>query len=201
VALIREAELGRQPGQVALTLAQALQRGADAEAHAEARDGVAGRRPKNATQVVRRHCQRASQVRQRVLRLGGQDLARAVRECAPRDGSAAEPARASGRVLDGWIDVVDACVEGEDRIVTFFNGSVVRELLVALDDDARRFVWSVADGPYTHHNGATQVFAEGEYTRFVWTADLLPHDLAARTSELMEVGIGVVKRTLEGRQA
>jgi len=97
VALIHEAELGRQPGQVALTPAQALQRGADAEAHAVARDGC-GRSP-------------------------------------------------------------------------------------------------------THHNGAAQVFADGDCTRFVWTADLLPHDLAARTSELMELGIGVVKRTLEGRQA
>lgn len=54
------------------------------------------------------------------------------------------------------------------------------------------------DGPYTHHNGAAQVFAEGERTGFVWTADLLLHDLAGRTSELMELGIGVVKRTLEG---
>jgi uncharacterized protein YndB with AHSA1/START domain len=100
------------------------------------------------------------------------------------------------RLVPGF--VVDARLEGEDRIVTFSNGSVVRELLVALDDDARRLVWSVVDGPYTHHNGAAQVFAEGECTRFVWTADLLPHDLAGRTSELMELGIGVVKRTLEG---
>lgn len=94
--------------------------------------------------------------------------------------------------------VVDARLDGEDRIVTFFNGAVVRELLVDLDDEARRLVWSVVEGPYTHHNASAQVFAEGEdRTRFVWIADFLPDDVAPRIDELMERGIGVVKATLE----
>jgi hypothetical protein len=100
------------------------------------------------------------------------------------------------RLVPGF--VVDTRIDGEDRIVTFFNGAVVRELLVDLDDEARRLVWSVVDGPYTHHNGAAQVLAEGDgRTRFVWTADLLPHAAAARTGELMERGTAVLKRTLE----
>jgi carbon monoxide dehydrogenase subunit G len=100
------------------------------------------------------------------------------------------------RLVPGF--VVDARLDGEDRIVTFFNGAVVRELLVDLDDAARRLVWSVVEGPYAHHNGAAQVFAAGDgQTRFVWIADLLPHDLAAMTDELMERGTSVIKRTLE----
>jgi hypothetical protein len=39
--------------------------------------------------------------------------------------------------------LIDARLDGDDRVVTFFNGAVVRELLVDLDDDARRLVWSV----------------------------------------------------------
>jgi hypothetical protein len=62
------------------------------------------------------------------------------------------------RLVPGF--VVDTRLDGEDRIVTFFNGSVARELLVDLDEDERRLVWSVVDGPYTHHNGAAQVFPE-----------------------------------------
>jgi uncharacterized protein YndB with AHSA1/START domain len=97
--------------------------------------------------------------------------------------------------------IVDARLDGADRIVTFFNGAVVREQLIDLDDDARRLVWSVVDGPYTHHNGAAQVFAEGEGgSRFVWVADLLPDAAAAATGEMMERGIGVVKQTLESAQ-
>jgi uncharacterized protein YndB with AHSA1/START domain len=100
------------------------------------------------------------------------------------------------RLVPGF--VVDARLDGEDRIVTFFNGTVVRELLVDLDDEARRLVWSVVDGPYTHHNGAAQVFDDGDgRTRFVWIADLLPNAAAAATSEMMERGIDVIKETLQ----
>jgi uncharacterized protein YndB with AHSA1/START domain len=93
--------------------------------------------------------------------------------------------------------VTDARLDGEDRIVTFFNGAVVREILVDLDDEERRLVWSVVDGPYSHHNGAAQVFVEGEGCRFVWTADLLPNEAAAPTGEMMEQGIEVLKKTQE----
>jgi hypothetical protein len=92
----------------------------------------------------------------------------------------------------------DTQLDGRDRVVTFFNGSVVRERLIDLDDDARRLAWSIVDGPYTHHNGVAQVApgANGG-TLFTWTTDLLPDEAAPRTSEMMELGIQAIKRTLE----
>jgi hypothetical protein len=100
------------------------------------------------------------------------------------------------RLVPGF--VVDARLDGDDRIVTFFNGAVAREVLVDLDDEARRLVWSVVDGPYTHHNASAQVITEGEdRTRFVWIADLLPNEIAERIDELMERGTRVVRETLE----
>jgi Polyketide cyclase / dehydrase and lipid transport len=101
------------------------------------------------------------------------------------------------RLVPGF--VVNTQLDGEDRIVTFFNGTVVRELLVDLDDDTRRLVWSVVDGPYTHHNASAQVFADGEGARFVWIADLLPDELAARTAEMMQQGTNIVRQTLEAQ--
>jgi len=105
------------------------------------------------------------------------------------------------RLVPGF--VTDARLDGEDRIVTFFNGAEVREVLVACDEEQRRLVWSVVDGPYSHHNGAAQVFAEGEGSRFVWTADLLPNEAAAPTGEMMERGIEALKQAQEekGRPA
>jgi hypothetical protein len=99
--------------------------------------------------------------------------------------------------------VTDARLDGEDRVVTFFNGAEMREVLVACDEDERRLVWSIVDGPYSHHNGAAQVFAEGEGSRFAWTADILPNEAAAPTGEMMEQGIEVLKKTQEatGREA
>jgi hypothetical protein len=99
------------------------------------------------------------------------------------------------RLVPGF--VTDARLDGEDRVVTFFNGAEVREILVACDDEQRRLVWSVVDGPYSHHNGAAHVIAEGEGCRFVWTADLLPNGAAAPTAEMMEQGIEVLKKTQE----
>jgi uncharacterized protein YndB with AHSA1/START domain len=104
------------------------------------------------------------------------------------------------RLVPGF--VVDARLDGDERIVTFFNGAVARERLVDLDEDAQRLVWSVVEGPYSHHNGAAQVSADGEgRTRFVWVADLLPNELAGPTDEMMERGIEVLKETLESASA
>jgi Polyketide cyclase / dehydrase and lipid transport len=102
------------------------------------------------------------------------------------------------RLVPGF--VLDTCLEGEDRIVTFSSGAVLRERLVDLDDEARRLVWSIVDGPYAHHNASAQVFSEGENgARFVWTADLLPNELAGATGEAMGRGAAVVKQTLEAQ--
>ena len=79
---------------------------------------------------------------------------------------------------------------------------MLRERLVDLDDDARRLVWSIVDGPYTHHNASAQVFAEGKNgARFVWTADVLPNEVAGPTGEAMGQGTNVVKQTLEAQAA
>jgi uncharacterized protein YndB with AHSA1/START domain len=100
------------------------------------------------------------------------------------------------RLVPGF--VVDTRLDGADRIVTFGNGTVLREILIDLDDETRRLVWSIVDGPYTHHNASAQVFTEDDgRARFVWTADLLPNELAGPTGEAMEQGTNTVKRTLE----
>jgi hypothetical protein len=89
-------------------------------------------------------------------------------------------------------------LDGDDRIVTFASGAVVREVLVACDHTARRLVWSVVDGPYSHHNGAAQVRADGNGgTRFVWTADFLPDDVADSSRAGMRAGLAAIKRALE----
>lgn len=92
--------------------------------------------------------------------------------------------------------------ESDVRTVTFFNGAVAREVLIGVDDAARRLTYSVIESPlgFTHNNASAQVFSEGErQSRFVWITDLLPDELATPTAELMERGIAVIKTTLESR--
>jgi hypothetical protein len=100
------------------------------------------------------------------------------------------------RLVPGFVTAAE--LDGEDRIVTFFTGARLRERLVTCDPAARRLVWSIVDPPYDHHNGAAQVFADpGGGSRFVWTADVLPQEIAGRTGEMMERGIATIKQTLE----
>ena len=88
------------------------------------------------------------------------------------------------------------------RVVTFANGMVARELIVDVDDAARRLVWSVVGGRLTHHNASMQVLASGErHSRVVWVADLLPNELAGTIAGMIGQGLAAMKRTLETQPA
>lgn len=100
------------------------------------------------------------------------------------------------RLVPGF--VVDTRLEGSVRVVTFGNGMTVREPIVDLDDRARRLVWSATGGVTTHYNASVQVFEEGNGSRVVWIADLLPNEAAARVRAMMRQGMEVMKRTLDG---
>jgi carbon monoxide dehydrogenase subunit G len=99
------------------------------------------------------------------------------------------------RLVPGF--VIDTKLEEGARMVTFGNGSVARELIIDVDDDARRIAWAIVGTRMTHHNASFQVFAENGRSRGVWIADLLPHELAAHVAGMIEQGLSVMKRTLE----
>jgi hypothetical protein len=73
--------------------------------------------------------------------------------------------------------------------------------------DGRRLVWTIVDGPYSHHNGSAQVLGpeagggDGDHgggATLVWVTDLLPDETAGPTAAMMERGLAAVKETLEG---
>ena len=101
------------------------------------------------------------------------------------------------RLVPGF--VVDTRLEEGARVVTFGNGVVARELIVDLDDTARRLVWAVVESPrLTHHNASVQVFPEADRrSRVVWIADVLPSEIAGYMAGLLDQGLAVMKKTLE----
>ena len=101
------------------------------------------------------------------------------------------------RLVTGF--VTDCRLDGDARVVTFANGMVARELIVDIDDPARRVVWSAVGGRLSHHNASAQVFAdERGASRVVWIADLLPNELAPAIATMIDQGLVAMKRTLEG---
>jgi hypothetical protein len=95
--------------------------------------------------------------------------------------------------------VTDARMDGDARIVTFSNGTTARELLVDCDDARRRLVYAILSERIEQHSASAQIFDDGAgQSKFVWTVDILPNDIAPYISAQMDLGIIAMKRTLEG---
>jgi hypothetical protein len=100
------------------------------------------------------------------------------------------------RLVPGF--VVDTRLEDGARVVTFANGLVARELIVDVDDAARRLAYAVVDGPMSHHHATVVVEPTGaDGSRVVWHADLLPHELAERIGSMMDAGAAAMQQALD----
>lgn len=92
-----------------------------------------------------------------------------------------------------------ALAEPGYRVVDFADGSVLRERLVVIEENERRFVYSIVGGSVTpeHNNACMQVFPHGDgQTRFVWTHDVLPDALAEPFGAAMDNGLAVFGRSV-----
>ena len=99
------------------------------------------------------------------------------------------------RLVPGF--VTDCRLDGDARVVTFANGIVAREVIVDVSDEQRRIAWTAVGGRLTHHNASAQVFAEGQFSRVVWIADLLPHEMAPAIAGMIEQGLAAMQQALE----
>jgi hypothetical protein len=102
------------------------------------------------------------------------------------------PVRMSGGAL-----VDSRLVEPDVRALTFADGTVVRERLVARDEAARRIVYAWVADEVIHDNTSMQVVAEGgDRCRLVWIHDTLPDELTGWLSTTMDRMAPVLQRTL-----
>ncbi|MGH6956659.1 MAG: SRPBCC family protein [Caulobacteraceae bacterium] len=94
--------------------------------------------------------------------------------------------------------VVDTVLGEGERTVTFANGFVAREVIVDVDETRRRIAYSARSERLAHHNASFQVLPEGDGSRLVWIADVLPAEAAVTVGAMMEDGIAAAKRALDG---
>ena len=101
------------------------------------------------------------------------------------------------RLVPGF--VVDTVLNGNARIVTFANGMVIREPIIAIDEDHNRLVWS-AEGPhFEHYNSSAQAIEQADGTTVVvWIADFKPDEAASVIDEMMTAGAAAMKVALDG---
>ena len=100
------------------------------------------------------------------------------------------------RLVPGF--VVDTVLDGDAGIVTFGNGMVVREPIIAIDEEHRRLVWSADGAQFEHYNGAAQAIEQADGTTVVvWTSDFKPDELADVVDEMMTAGAAAMKAALD----
>ncbi len=94
--------------------------------------------------------------------------------------------------------VVETQVGDGERVVTFENGIVAKELIVY--DGERRVAYAVIEsalGLRLHH-ASMEVLADGEgRSRLVWVADLIPDEAEPAVRTFMEAGATATQRTLD----
>ncbi len=100
------------------------------------------------------------------------------------------------RLVKGF--VTECTLQEDVRSVKFANGLTAREIIIDIDDQKRRVVWSAVGGRLTHHNASAQVVATADSTcDVIWIADLLPNELAPAIATMIEQGLVAMRRTLE----
>lgn len=102
------------------------------------------------------------------------------------------------RVARGFLTA--ATRDGDDRVLTFFNGFVARERLVGRDDASRRLAYTIVEGRFAYHHASTQVFPHERGCRVVWITDILPDSLADSSSMMMDHGSAAMIRTLQEQE-
>jgi hypothetical protein len=101
------------------------------------------------------------------------------------------------RVAPGFL--TDLKVEDGARVVTFANGSVAREVLVARDHEHRRLVYTIPSERMIAHSASFQVFEKGDGAcEVIWITDVLPDEIAPYIDGQMSQGLEVMRRTLAG---
>ena len=94
--------------------------------------------------------------------------------------------------------VTNCTIDDDTRIVTFANGTTARELLVDCDDARRRLVYAIVGERIKQHSASFQIIDEGAgRSRFIWTVDVLPNEIAPYISAQMDIGMLAMKATLE----
>jgi hypothetical protein len=103
------------------------------------------------------------------------------------------------RLLPGR--VIDTRIDGDHRFLTFPDGHVVHELIIAVDDELKRLAYAVVEGarpPAEFHHATFEIRPQGAGASWlIWTTDVLPHALAEVIRVRMERGAEEMKVAIE----
>lgn len=95
--------------------------------------------------------------------------------------------------------LVDCTLDGDVRTVTFANGNVIEERIVAIDESRMRIAYTILGGRFEHQHASMQILSEGVgRCRFVWQSDFLPDTRREVVERLMDAGCDAFARNVAG---
>jgi hypothetical protein len=102
-----------------------------------------------------------------------------------------------GRLFAGVL--IDVKLDGDVRTVTFANGNVASERIVAIDDEHRRIAYAINGGRFDHYHASMQILPLAtRQCRLVWICDFLPAGHRAIVEPLVDAGCAALARNLSG---
>lgn len=85
--------------------------------------------------------------------------------------------------------LTDGHMEDDVRTVTFATGLVVRERIVAIDEERKRLVYGVLGDTFEHHSASMQILPIDDLScKFLWISDFLPDARIGNVQPLVEQG-------------
>ena len=91
----------------------------------------------------------------------------------------------------------EVTLEGDRRTCELGDMGTLEELIVTVDEENRRVVYSIRESPFnmTHHSASMQTFPNGNGgSKFVWTIDLYPDEAA--DPQVIDASVESIKAAL-----
>lgn len=84
--------------------------------------------------------------------------------------------------------IASCSLDGDVRTCTLPDGVAIKERVITVDEDAKRVVYTVTEGPLPmeFHCASVQVVEKNNQTNVVWIVDVKPDEMAAPLSEMMD---------------
>lgn len=92
----------------------------------------------------------------------------------------------------------EVTVEGDVRSCSLGDDGVLEELIVSVDHERRRFVYSIRQSPFgmEHHHASIQAVPDAGGTRLVWITDVKPDAVAPVIEEPIDAAVQSIQRQL-----
>lgn len=99
-----------------------------------------------------------------------------------------------------WLSVItEAKVHDDERICQMGDQGTIRERILSRDDVSMRYEYEIYESPFplAAYRASMEVQPDSDGSRFVWTIDLHPPEMADALDPVWDAGLEGLRRLLE----